>query len=143
MSRRFLWMTLVALLSGCGVRRGDTILIPAEFEGWVQIHYRVSGAPELQLRGGTNLIEVPNSGIVKTSSSRSPGYGQDHYFSTDSLGGRVEIPSDGSSKSGRSVSGFLYFSSPAQVTIFFVGEPNRMSLYQQPTPEDFTEPEAK
>lgn len=141
--RGLLGVMLVALLAGCGVRRGDTIVIPAEYEGWVQIHYQVGGSPELRREGGANLIVVPGSGIVKTGSVRSPGYGQDHYFLADAGGVRTEIPSDGGQKDGRSVSGFQYFSSPAQVTIFFVGDARKIDAYKRPIPEEFANPGTK
>ena len=136
-------MMLVALLAGCGVRRGDTIVIPAEYEGWVQIHYQVGGSPTLRREGGSNLIVVPGSGIVKTGSVRSPGYGQDHYYLTEASGVRTEIPSDGGQKADRSVSSFQYFSSPAQVTIFFVGDARKIDAYKRPNPEEFVNLGAK
>lgn len=141
--RGFLGIMFIALLAGCGVRMGDTVVIPAEYEGWVQIHYQVDGSPELPKEGWANLILVPGSGIVKTGSVRSPGYGQDHYFLIDASGTRREIPSDGSATDGRSVSGFQYFSSPAQVTIFFVGNAKKIDVYKRPIPEQFANPGAK
>ena len=136
-------MMLVVLLTGCGVRRCDTVVIPAEYECWVQIHYQVDGSPVLRREGGANLIVVPGSGIVKTGSVRSPGYGQDHYFLTDASGVRTEIPSAGGQKDGRLVSGFQHFSSPAQVTIFFVGDAKKIGAYKRPVPEEFVDAGAK
>lgn len=141
--KRLFGMAVVALLAGCGVRRGDTVVVPADYEGWVQIHYQVNGSPDFPKEGGSNLIVVPGSGIVKTGSVRSPGYGQDHYFLTGANGVRTEIPSDGSSNNGRSVSGFQYFSSPAQVTIFFVGDSKKIGDYKRPIPEEFVDVGAK
>ena len=43
----------------------------------------------------------------------------------------------GDEEDGRSVSNFQYFSSPAQVTVFFVGEPTKVEQYKRPVAEDF------
>ena len=133
-----LWIGIVLLpFAACGVRRGDVVLVPKSYEGWVQIHYDVGGAPVLRQEEEANLVEVPGSGIVTTSSSRSPGYGSDRYFFVDEAGSRTPIPVDGDEEDGRSVSNFQYFSSPAQVTVFFVGEPTKVEQYKRPVAEDF------
>lgn len=144
MKHEFLGMALLAVLAGCGVRRGDTVIIPASYEGWVQIHYEVKGSPELPKEGWNNLIVVPSSGIVKTGSVRAPGYGQDHYFLIDASGVRTEIPSVyGREADGRAVSGFQYFSSPTRAVIFFVGDGKKMVNYKRPIPEEFVGAGAK
>jgi hypothetical protein len=144
MKHELFGMVLLALLAGCGMRRGDTVLIPASYEGWVQIHYDVKGSAELPKEGWANLIVVPNSGIVKTGSARAPGYGQDHYFLVDAKGVRTEIPSVyGREAAGRSVSGFQYLSSPSRAVIFFVGDAKKIGNYKRPIPEEFVSPDAK
>jgi hypothetical protein len=53
------WDGARCFIPGMRFQRGDTVVIPAEYEGWVQIRYQVNGSPELRKEDGANLIEVP------------------------------------------------------------------------------------
>ena len=136
--RLTLCVVLTTLLSGCGIRRGDVVTIPEDYEGWVQIFYDVPEAPKLRSEGWRNLIEVPATGIVATSSSRAVGYSIDEYFLVRSDGGREEVKADFEKcANGRYVGRLQFYSSPRKVTVFFVGDPARMSEYSMPDPADW------
>ena len=118
----------------CGQRRGDDIQLPSGFEGWVLIHYEVSGRPELERDGFRNVIRVPMSGAFSTSSTRSPGYASDAYYFIDRGGKRQPIRSwyEECKADEVCVQQFQLFSSPSMTTRFFVGRKENLSRYPQP-----------
>jgi len=133
----FFVAALAGVLScGCGLRHGDDVIIPSDFEGWVRIYYEVADAPGLPIENGRFQIRVPLSGVVRTSNSRSPGYGADRYFLMGQDGSKVLVERvDDRCPSEKCVSGFQFYSSPKKLTIFFVGSALRMRLYPKPSSE--------
>jgi uncharacterized protein DUF6843 len=121
----------------CGVRRGDDVLLPSGFEGWVLIHYEVSGRPELERDGFRNVIRVSESGAISTSSTRAVGYSSDAYYFVDSGGKRQPIRNwnEECKADEVCVQQFQIFSSPSMTTRFFVGRKANRSRYPQPNVE--------
>jgi hypothetical protein len=54
-------------------------VVPGNFRGWVRIAYKVKGAPPLQVVDGRYYIDVPQSGIVETSTSFKEGFARDEF----------------------------------------------------------------
>jgi len=48
-------------------------VLPARFTGWVTVTFEVAGAPALPFEGDAQLVRVPSSGKVSTSSPLSTG----------------------------------------------------------------------
>lgn len=125
----------MAATVACGLRWGDVVLLPTDFEGWVMIHYDVPGGAPLERAGLKTLIRVPPSGVVFTSSGRAEGYGSDEYFFVSSEGKRTPVRSEaaeGCEEQQVCVQRFQFFSPPAQATLFFVGKRGNLSLYRKP-----------
>ena len=131
-------MRSIALLAAfttvsCGVRWGDIVLIPDNFEGWVTIKYEIPEAAPLKREGLKTLVQVPASGEVRTSSTRATGYGRDEYYLVAADGRRRRIPNEFGGCPGQSCAQrFTFFSSPARVTVFFVGRAENMPRYPNP-----------
>jgi hypothetical protein len=67
--------------SACYSAKGYKILLPADYVGWVAIHSRATGAPLLADEGGFAVLDVPESGVVETSSEpRSSPIRNEVYF---------------------------------------------------------------
>jgi hypothetical protein len=128
---------MVAACVSCGVRRGDDVLMRSGFEGWVVIRYDVKGSPQLKEDGFRNVIRVPASGELSTSSSRATGYAQDAYYLENTGGKRERIPgwSEDCQLNQICVQEFQLFSSPSISTIFFVGHKSDMTKYPRPSLE--------
>ncbi len=128
----------VALLAAfttmsCGVRWGNIVLIPENFEGWVTIKYEVPEAAPLKREGLKMLIQVPASGAVTTSSTRAAGYGTDEYYLVAADGRRRRLPNEFEGCPGTACAQrFTFFSSPARVTVFFVGRAEDVGRYSNP-----------
>jgi hypothetical protein len=118
----------------CGLRAGNDISLPAGFKGWVTIRYNNPGSPRLRRSGLRPVIRVPWSGMVSTSSRRSTGYGVDRYYfvAADGKQTRIKDDSHGCPESDPCVQQFEYYSSPHQVTVFFVGSKYEVSSYKRP-----------
>lgn len=118
----------------CGVRWGDVILLPDNFEGWVTIKYDVPEAAALGRDGRKILIQVPPSGALLTSSDRAIGYGLDEYYFVGSDGHRLRLPTEaeGCVPAEVCVQHFRFYSSPAKVSVFFVGKAGSMARYPYP-----------
>ena len=86
MKRRRFVSTATLFLYGCGFRRGDRVLIPDGYVGWVEIRYNVRGAPQLRLVDGKYELRIGADGKLVTSSDQSSGYGSDEYFYVRSIG---------------------------------------------------------
>lgn len=125
---------LVPLAASCGVRGGDVVLLPVNFEGWVVIHYEDPSGTPLETEGARTLIRVPPSGVVRTSSPRAEGYGLDKYYFVASNGSRVRVQheAEGCEDQGACVQQFEFISSPTKTTVFFVGEKGNLGRYRRP-----------
>jgi len=123
------------ITTSCGVRAGNVVLLPAGFEGWVVVHYEVSGSPPFGREGVKTLIQIPPAGSVFSSSTRSRGYGLDEYYFVGPEGKRIRVKSedDGCTDQETCVRKFQFFFTPTKFTRFFVGKKQDLSHY--PIPE--------
>lgn len=65
--------------------------LPANYEGWVSVKYRVPDAPQLEEVDGAFQLFVSDSGTLVTSSKLEDGWGRDRFFwKTDT--GYQQIP---------------------------------------------------
>lgn len=119
-------------LLSCGQwRRGETVLIPNGYAGWVTIEYNLPGAPALTQQNGHYLIAVDAQGKALTSTPMETGLGNDQYFYTDASGKRTELRLSGTGNNSAGsvmVQGVRYITvpqlenqKPRQVKAFFVG----------------------
>jgi hypothetical protein len=118
----------------CGIRRGDVVLLPNGFEGWVVIRYEVSNTPVLEREGFRNVVRVPTSGEFSTNSKRAVGYGFDTYYFVDVAGKRQRIRAwdEHCERQEVCVQQFQLFSSPSIATIFFVGKKDDVPRHPKP-----------
>jgi hypothetical protein len=74
--------------------RSLRFFIPDGYSGWVRVEFEVPGAPTLQ--GGTDqtTLEIPPSGVFRTSSPEQYGWARDSYYVHSSTGVRA-IPDSG------------------------------------------------
>ena len=130
-------VALIALVAAasCGVRWGNLVLIPSDFEGWVVIRYFVASEPVLTREGTKPLIKVPKSGHLSTSSTSPTGYGVDEYYFVFPDGRRQRLRSELDTCPEQEICAqkFGFTSRPSQVTIFFVGRAKDLSRYPKPT----------
>ena len=124
----------VSCLTACGIRRGDDVLLPNGFEGWVVIRYEVSNSPALEREHFRNIIRVSPSGEFSTSSTRAVGYGSDAYYLVDAAGKRQRIRSwdEHCEPQEVCVQQFQLFSGPLIATRFFIGKKDNMPKYSKP-----------
>lgn len=54
--------------------------IPENYEGWVRIDHSVEGAAPLQKEKGKQIIHIPDSGRVITSTKLEVGWRRDRFF---------------------------------------------------------------
>ena len=128
-------MFAVFSLCSCGIRAGDDVSIPANFTGWVMIRYKDPESPPLKRSWLRPMINIPPSAVASTSSSRPSGYGTDRYYFVNGNGERTLIQQDGINGCDEDkpcVQHFDYFSSPHQLTIFFVGKKREMLKFKRP-----------
>lgn len=67
-------------------RTNRDYMLPADFEGWVTVVHQVPNAPPLDVKDGALQVEVPESGIVHTSSSLEQGWSRNQFFQKTSTG---------------------------------------------------------
>ena len=67
-------------------------LIPEKFNGTVYVYFQVSDAPPLKMEDGYQLIVIPESGVVKTSSEPIGGKLHDEYWLYSADGKRRRMP---------------------------------------------------
>ncbi len=60
--------------------------LPAHFEGWVTVVHDVPSAPPLKVKEGALQVEVPENGIVYTSTSLEQGWGRNQFFRKSDTG---------------------------------------------------------
>lgn len=75
-------------------RRSSRFLIPDGYTGWVRVEFEVAGAPPLPVEAGQNVLAIPPSGLLRTSSSEQNGWAKDSYHFSSSAGARP-IPDSG------------------------------------------------
>src|ERR1044071_3448283 len=79
----------------CGMRRGEIILIPDSYIGWVRVYYDVPGEVGLPREGGKNLLRIDRDGLLRTSTPLYKGYGVDEYYYVTSTGERHRLREEG------------------------------------------------
>lgn len=75
-------------------------ILPDGYVGWVVIHFSHPGAPPIELRDKQLVFEIPESGVLYTSSQQEFGEALDHYVYRDSSGETRELPQTGWGKGG-------------------------------------------
>ena len=119
-----------------GVRCGDTVLLPAGYEGWVVASYNVTGAPTLGRDGCKVLIRIPESGRISTSSHRASGYGIDRFYYLSAQEKRMRLPIEADGCGDQTcVQAFQYYSDANQTAIFSVGPQSKIDEYPRPKVE--------
>jgi hypothetical protein len=81
-------------------RHPSRYVLPEGYVGWVVIHFDHPGAPPIVLRDKNLLFQIPESGVLYTSSQQEYGTARDHYFYKLSDGQFRELPNTGWGKGG-------------------------------------------
>jgi hypothetical protein len=78
------WFSLLmeaAISMGAPIaRHPNKFLIPEDYVGWVEVKYGETNAPALQMNNGTFICQIPDNGLLSTSSSLEYGWAKDEYF---------------------------------------------------------------
>lgn len=61
-------------------RHPTRYLIPDGYVGWVQINFKVDGAPPLPIEDAYYVVKFPSSGLIQTSSNIEYGVAVDEFF---------------------------------------------------------------
>ena len=81
-------------------RHPSRYVLPDGYVGWVVIHFDNPGAAPIELRDKELLFEIPESGVLYTSSQQEYGEAKDHYFYRLPDGRLRELPNTGWDKGG-------------------------------------------
>ena len=86
-------------------------IVPKGYKGWVRLYLHEPGASSLPMRDGFKIVQIPQSGVLHTSSSLRGDNGGSQYFYADGtpMGRHIWVPGQGDCQ-GKS-----------QHWIFFVG----------------------
>lgn len=74
---------ILLLQGGCikkDSRYPETFFIPHGYRGWIKIEYNISNTPPLPVINRSYIYQIPDSGLLKTSSSPQNGWGNDTYY---------------------------------------------------------------
>ena len=90
--RRVVGLILLAgALIGCNTRTPDRWQLADRYVGWVVVQYENPNCPPLALAGGYNILRIPESGRLCTSSRQPDGEAFDRFEYVKSDGGIEEI----------------------------------------------------
>lgn len=120
-----------------GFRRGDDVLIPENYRGWVAIHYRINGQPSLPMRNGRYVLVISASGTLLTSSERASGYGRDNFYFLSSLGNKSRIPREAEGCQQQVCASFFEYYYNPNITVFYVGRSSDLSQFTRPSLSSF------
>lgn len=81
-------------------RHPSHYMLPNGYVGWVVIHYGVPGAPPVPMREGVLEFDLPQSGVLKTSSVEESGSARDEYSYREADGSLVNLTNTGWGKGG-------------------------------------------
>jgi hypothetical protein len=85
------WLNVAARKA---TRPTSRFLIPDGYTGWVRVEFEVQGAPPLPMDAGQNVLTIPPSGLLQTSSAEQYGWAKDSYYFSSNAGARP-IPDSG------------------------------------------------
>jgi hypothetical protein len=78
------WFTLLmdaAISMGAPIaRHPDKFLIPENYVGWIEVKYGETNSPALQMNNRILIYQIPDSGLLSTSSLLEGGWAKDEYF---------------------------------------------------------------
>jgi hypothetical protein len=79
-------------ISGCGQKIRETFLVPAGFEGRINVIFNQPSSLPIPIADGRKVYNVPADGILITSSRLEAGWIDQEFFYIDSLGKQKAIP---------------------------------------------------
>jgi hypothetical protein len=106
-------------------RHPTKFLVPEGYVDWVSIRFGEKDANELAVRDGTRICQIPDVGLLRTSSPVEEGWAKDEYFYYSQDGSLHTLRSTGWGAGGMIWGGsnewkqILEGSSPTQVTQYF------------------------
>lgn len=83
---------LVCFLCSCGQKVKETFLIPAGFQGRINVIFNQPNAAPIQIEKGRRIYHIPMDGILVTSSKLETGILDQEYYYIDKSGNRIKIP---------------------------------------------------
>jgi hypothetical protein len=81
-----LWAGLLVLGACRSGSKPELWIIPKDYVGWLRLDYSVPGEPPLPIENGRNLVRVPVSGRLQTSSPNTTFASPDEYAVEDFTG---------------------------------------------------------
>lgn len=77
----FSFLMAGAISMGASIARHPTkFLVPEGYVGWVEVKYGELNSPALQRDSGIFICEIPDDGLLSTSSQLEAGWAKDEYF---------------------------------------------------------------
>jgi hypothetical protein len=126
-------LTFACTFSACQLRRGNTVLIPDGYIGWVRIYYNVPSGARLPLVNGKYLLTVNSEGIVRTSDALDYGYGADEYYYVRRGGNRAPLEQEGVERRPTAmIHSHFSITDKYPVHMFFVGPKSALDKFPRP-----------
>src|SRR6266853_4026733 len=73
--------TVAAISMGAPLARHPTkFLVPKGYVGWIEVKYGEPNSPALQMNERTFICQIPDGGLLSTSSPLKEGWAKDEYF---------------------------------------------------------------
>jgi hypothetical protein len=87
-------------IGGVTARHPTRFLIPDDYIGWVEVRYAQSNTNALPVMNGKLICQIPDSGLLDTSSSLEEGWAKDEYFYYSKDGSLHALKSTGWAQGG-------------------------------------------
>ncbi|ANE51687.1 DUF6843 domain-containing protein [Flavisolibacter tropicus] len=83
---------LFCFLSSCGQKVKETFLVPAGFEGRINVIFNQPNAAPIPIEIGRRIYHIPADGVLITSSKLETGVLDQEYYFVDNTGKRTKVP---------------------------------------------------
>ena len=83
---------LSCFLTSCGQKVKETFLVPAGFQGRINVIFNQPNAAPIPVENGRRIYQIPVDGILVTSSKLETGFIDQEYYFVDKSGKRTKIP---------------------------------------------------
>jgi hypothetical protein len=95
------WTSLLTYDEVSTHRTPNLYLIPAGYVGWIEIRYNSAGASPLLIQARKQVLSLPKTGMLYTSSLQPSGWAKDEYFYESSAHIRQPLTETGWGKGGK------------------------------------------
>jgi hypothetical protein len=82
---------LFCFLSSCGQKVKETFLVPAGFQGRINVIFNQPNASPIPIENERRIYHIPSDGILVTSSKLETGFIDQEYYYVDKSGKKTKI----------------------------------------------------